>query len=139
MYLKFAFKRALHFSKLAIKLLTVVQSCFKPCVIVNATLWTSLLSNASPSVWHKSSTFKTNVLCLVSDEGQVKCLLLLYKRLIQPHLSYNWRCILPFSTCMTHPFLKTKVLCLVSNEGWVKHLLLLYKWLKQHYFSLLWL
>ena len=29
-HLNFAFKRALHFSVLAIKLLTVVQSCFKP-------------------------------------------------------------------------------------------------------------
>ena len=29
----------------------------------------------------------TDVLCLVRNEGQVKLLLLLYKRLIQPYLS----------------------------------------------------
>ena len=33
---------------------------------------------------YDTPTFKTNVLCLVSNEGLVKCLLLLYKQLIQP-------------------------------------------------------
>ena len=31
---------------------------------------------------YKTPTFKTEVLCLVSNEGWVKCLLLLYKWLI---------------------------------------------------------
>ena len=31
-------------------------------------------------------TFKSKALCLASNEGRVKCLLLLYKRLIQPYL-----------------------------------------------------
>ena len=35
-------------------------------------------------------TFKTKALRFASNEGQVKCLLLLYKRLIQPYLSLLW-------------------------------------------------
>ena len=39
---------------------------------------------------YDAPTFKTNALRLVSDEGQLKCLLLLYKRIIQPYLSLLW-------------------------------------------------
>ena len=35
-------------------------------------------------------TFKTNALCLVSNEEWLKRLLLLYKRIIQPYLSLIW-------------------------------------------------
>ena len=36
---------------------------------------------------YNTPTFKTEVLRLVSNEGWLKCLLLLYKRLVQPYLS----------------------------------------------------
>ena len=45
---------------------------------------------------YDTPTFKPKALRLVSNEGWVKGLLLLYRRLIQPHLSLlgcNWRCI----------------------------------------------
>ena len=43
-------------------------------------------------LWHPYDTpiFKTKELRLVSNEGQVKCPLLLYKWLIQPYLSLLW-------------------------------------------------
>ena len=44
------------------------------------------------AIFHKydTPTFKTEALHLASYEGQVKCLLLLHKRLIQPYLSLLW-------------------------------------------------
>ena len=39
-------------------------------MIVNVTLWTSLLLNASPPMRH--TIFKSNALRLVSNEGQIK-------------------------------------------------------------------
>ena len=39
---------------------------------------------------YDTPTFKTNVLRLASDEGRMKCLLLLYKGLIQPYLCLFW-------------------------------------------------
>ena len=45
MHLTFIFKWAVHFSTLAVKLLTAVQT-----IIVNATLLTSLLLNTLPPV-----------------------------------------------------------------------------------------
>ena len=39
---------------------------------------------------HDAPTFKTKALCLVSNEGRVKRLLLLYKRVILPYLSLLW-------------------------------------------------
>ena len=39
---------------------------------------------------YDTPTFKTKALHLVSNEGRVKRLLLLYKRLIQPYLSILW-------------------------------------------------
>ena len=39
---------------------------------------------------YDTPTFKTNALRLVSNEGWLKRLLQLYKRLIQPYLSLFW-------------------------------------------------
>ena len=39
---------------------------------------------------YDTPTFKTNALPLDSNEGQLKRLLLQYKRLIQPYLSLVW-------------------------------------------------
>ena len=39
---------------------------------------------------YDTPTFKTNALRLDSNEGQLKRLLLQYKRLIQPYLSLVW-------------------------------------------------
>ena len=79
---------------------------------------------------------------LVSNEGRVKRLFQLYKRLIQPYPSLLWLSLVtqfiifyPYDT----PTFKTKVLPLVSNEGRVKRLLQLYKRLIQPYLSLTWL
>ena len=76
---------------------------------------------------YDTPTFKTNALCLDSDEGQLKRLLLQYKWLIQPYLSLVWlqlaTHIIPHDT----PTFKTKALHLASIEGWVKRLLLQYK------------
>ena len=69
------------------------------------------------------STFKTNALCLASNEGQVKHLLLLYKWLINAITGDAFAVFHSYDT----PTFKTIAFCLVSNEGWVKHLLLLYK------------
>ena len=70
-------------------------------------------------------TFKTKTLRLVSNEGWIKHLLLLYERkysLVLVFYDYSWRRILSFSTCTTHPLFKIKALHLVRNEGWVKRL-----------------
>ena len=91
---------------------------------------------------YDTPTFKTKVLHLVTNEGQLKCILLLYKWLIQPYLSLVW---LQMAThfVIFHPYdtptFKTNSLRLDSNEGRVKHLLLLYKRLIQPYLNLLWL
>ena len=82
------------------------------------------------------------MLRLVSNEGWLKHLLLLYKWIIQPYHSLLW--LQPamnfvISTRTIHPLLKLKRLYLVSNEGCLKRLLLLYKGLLQPYLSLLWL
>ena len=87
--------------------------------------------------------FKTNVLRLVSNEGWLKRLLLLYKRIIHPYISLLWQQLVTnlviFHPCDTSIF-KTKALCLVRTEGRLKCLLLLlYKRLIQPYLSLLWL
>ena len=93
---------------------------------------------------YNTPTFKTNALCLISNEGQLKRLLLLYIRIIQPYLTdlcfgYNWECILPFFTSTYDtPTFKTEALHLVSNEGQVKHLSLLHIRINS-YLSLLWL
>ena len=91
---------------------------------------------------YDTPTFKTKVLRLVTNEGRIKHLLLLYKRLIQPYLSLVWLQLVthfvifhPYDT----PTFKTKALRLVTIEGGLKRLLLLYKWLIQPYLSLLWL
>ena len=75
-------------------------------------------------------TFKAEALCLASNEGWVKRLLLLY---INGYYSLTlvlfacyWLRIPPFSFLTTHPLFKTKALRLASIEGWVKRLLLLY-------------
>ena len=39
---------------------------------------------------YDTPTLKTNALHLVSDEGQLKCLLPLYKWGVQPYLSLLW-------------------------------------------------
>ena len=39
---------------------------------------------------YNTTIFKSNALHLVSNEGHVKCLFQLYKRLIQPYLSFIW-------------------------------------------------
>ena len=39
---------------------------------------------------YDTPTFKPNFLRLVSDEGQVKHLMLQYKWLLQPYLSLRW-------------------------------------------------
>ena len=87
-------------------------------------------------------TFKTNALRLVSNEGWLKRLLLLYTGLIQPYLSLLWLQLatnfVVFHPCDT-PTFKTKALCLVSTEGRPKRLLLLHKQLIQPYLSHLWL
>ena len=70
-YLTFAFKWALHLSILAVKLLTAVQSY--------------LLRHL-----YDTPTSKSNALRLVSNDGQVKRLLRLYKWLKQPNLSLLW-------------------------------------------------
>ena len=65
-------------------------SVFQNKVTYNLTLvffgcnWRHILPFAPP---YDTPTFKTNALRLVSNEGWVKLLLLLYKRLIQPYLS----------------------------------------------------
>ena len=51
MRLKFVFKWALHFSTLVLKLFNSGIKIFQ-ATIINATLWTSLLLNASPPVRH---------------------------------------------------------------------------------------
>ena len=76
MHLTFVLKSALHFSKLAMKFLTAVQSFVKP------QLFTQHYKSVSFKLLchlYGTPTFKTNTLRLVSVEGQVKCLLLLYK------------------------------------------------------------
>ena len=57
---------------------------------------------------YDTPTFKINVLRLVSNEGWLKRLLLLYKQIIEPYLGYNWRRILLFITHTTHLLLKLK-------------------------------
>ena len=92
---------------------------------------------------YDTPTFKTNMLHLVSNEGRVKRILLLYKQLIKPFLSLRTLAITGNGFPIFHLYdavtFKTKGLSLVSNEGWVKHLLLLYKPIMQRYLSLLWL
>ena len=39
---------------------------------------------------HAVSNCQINLLCLVTNEGQLKRLLLLYKRIMQPYLSLFW-------------------------------------------------
>ena len=88
---------------------------------------------------YDTPTFKTKALRLVTNEGRLKRLLLLYKRLIQPYLSLVWQRILSFSTSATHSLLKLKHSILLVKKGGVKCLLLLYKWLIRPYLGLLWL
>ena len=51
MHLNLVFKRALHFSTLAVKLFNSGTKLFQD-IIINATLQASLLLNASPPVQH---------------------------------------------------------------------------------------
>ena len=77
---------------------------------------------------YNTPTFKAKTLRLVSNKGQVKCLLLLYKQLIQPYLSYLWlQLVTHFAIFHQYdtPTFKTKALRLVSNEERLNHLLLL--------------
>ena len=90
---------------------------------------------------YDTPTFKTNFLRLIIDEGQLKRLLLLCKRIIQSYLSLLWlQLAMHFAIFHTHdtPTFKTEALRLVCNEGQVKRLLL-YKRLVQPYLSLFWL
>ena len=67
---------------------------------------------------------------LVSNEGQLKRLLLLYKGLIQPYFSLHWLKLATHFAIFDWydtPTFKTEALRLVSNEGRLKRLLLLYK------------
>ena len=67
-HLIFVLKLALHLSKLAMKLLTVVQSCFTHnCKLNTMNQSTSMLRHA-----YGTPTFKINTLHLVSNEGQIK-------------------------------------------------------------------
>ena len=84
---------------------------------------------------YDTPTFKTKVLRLVTNKEWLKCLLLLYKRLIQPYLSLVWR---HFPPVRHTPTFKTKMLHLVTYEEQLKLLLLLYKRLIQPYLSLVW-
>ena len=72
---------------------------------------------------HDRPTFKTKVLCLVSNKRGLKCILLLYKRILQPDRDLLWLQLAAHLTNF-HPYdtptFKTKARCLVSNEGWVK-------------------
>ena len=53
-------------------------------------LWLSLATNLANFHPYDTPTFKSTAIRLVSNNGRVKCLLLLYKRLIQPYLSFLW-------------------------------------------------
>ena len=48
------------------------------------------LKYASPPSAYDIPTFKTNALCLFSNEGRLKRLWQLYKRLMYPYLSLLW-------------------------------------------------
>ena len=92
---------------------------------------------------YDTPTFKSNALHLVSNEGWLKCLLLLYMRMANtasPQFSLaitgNAFCHFPPKG---HTHFKTKALWLVSNERGLERLLLLYKRIMQPDFSLLWL
>ena len=86
---------------------------------------------------YDTPTFKTKVLCLVGNEGQVKQRLQLYERVIQPYLSLLWlQLVTHFVIFYVYETL-TLMLHLVSNEGRVKFILQLYKRLIQPYLSLL--
>ena len=68
---------------------------------------------------YDTPTFKSNALRLISSEGLVKRLLLLYKWLIQINLvffGYNWRYISPFSTRTVPPPLKLKLSVLLAMK-----------------------
>ena len=66
---------------------------------------------------YDTPTFKTNALHLVSNKRQLKCLLLLYKWIIQPYLGYNSQRISLFFTRMTHPLLKLEHSVLLAMKG----------------------
>ena len=63
---------------------------------------------------YDTPTFKTNALRLDSNEGQLKHLLLWYKRLILVLFGCNWRLI---SSHTTHPLLKLKRFVLLALKG----------------------
>ena len=73
--------------------------------------------NASPPYPYDTPTFKTNALHLISNEGWLKCLLLLY-------MAIHFAIFFTYDT----PTFKTEALevRLVSNKGQVKCLLLLF-------------
>ena len=78
---------------------------------------------------YDTPTFKTIMLRLVSNEGWLEYLLLLYKQIIQPYLSLLWLQLamhLDIFHIFDTPTFKTKALRFISNEGQVKRLLLLY-------------
>ena len=69
---------------------------------------------------YDTPTFKTNLLCLVTNEGQLKRLLLLYKQIIQSYLSLLWlQLAMHFAIFHMYdtPTFKTETLPPVSNEG----------------------
>ena len=100
-----------------------------------------------------TATFKTNTLHLISKEGQVKFLLLLYKWLIRSYLSLLWLYLafhFIISTHMTYPLLKLKrSLLLAMRAGKTSFAVIyldntmsfaaIYPDNIQHYLSLLWL
>ena len=81
------------------------------------------------------SLFKPCRLHLVSSKGWVKRLWLLYKRLIQPYLTFL---AIPDDAFRHFPPVQCKLKrCLASKEGRVKHLLLFYAQIIQYYLNLL--
>ena len=62
---------------------TALRSYLSLCYLQLVTHFAIFLTYDTP-------TFKTKVLCLVSNEGRVKHLVLLYKQLIQPYHSLLW-------------------------------------------------
>ena len=66
---------------------------------------------------YDTPTIKTNALRLDSNEGWLKCLLLQYKRIIQPYLSLVWLQLATHIVPHDTPTFKTKALRLASIEG----------------------
>ena len=73
----------------------VAKTSFAAILMANTAFSLSSLAITGNAFCHfppyDTPTFKTKVLQLTSYEGQVKRLLLRYKRLIQPYISLLWQ------------------------------------------------